>query len=95
MQGEDPGTDFRGAGLLGLQNLLYLGAHYPHLYHSLLHKTQGRRSDWEYPFAVAGLNLTFMLSEVLGISGSKTGQPPATTAGECCDDLTEMIAVQL
>lgn len=82
LQGEDPGTDFRGAGLFGLDNLVYLGTHHPTLFQQLLHKTQGKRSDWEYPFASAGLNLTFMLSEVLGIAGSSPGQLPTTAAGE-------------
>uniref|UniRef100_A0A383WJC3 ELMO domain-containing protein n=1 Tax=Tetradesmus obliquus TaxID=3088 RepID=A0A383WJC3_TETOB len=80
-QGEDPGTDFRGAGLFGLDNLLYLGTRHPVLFSQLLHKTQGSRSDWEYPFAVAGLNLTFVLSELLGIAGSSPGKLPTTAAG--------------
>eukprot|EP00882_Tetradesmus_deserticola_P010077 GHRQ01010647.1.p1 GENE.GHRQ01010647.1~~GHRQ01010647.1.p1 ORF type:complete len:282 (+),score=135.86 GHRQ01010647.1:467-1312(+) len=80
-QGDDPGTDFRGAGLFGLENLLYMGTHHPGLFSQLLHKTQGSRADWEYPFAVAGLNLTFALSEVLGIAGSSPGKLPTTAAG--------------
>ena len=28
-QGDDPATDFRGMGVLGLHNLVYFGEHYP------------------------------------------------------------------
>lgn len=44
--------------------------------------TQGRRSEWEYPFAVAGLNLTFQVAEVLGVHNNP-GQLPKTAAGAC------------
>ncbi len=27
-----------------------------------MQKRDGKRSDWEYPFAAAGVNLTFMLA---------------------------------
>lgn len=43
----------------------------------LLGKLDGDRAAWEYPFAVAGLNITFMLLEVIGvqkgISTAKSG----------------------
>ena len=67
-QGTDPGTDFRGAGFLALENLNYLAATYPQAFHRLRHKTQGTRSSWEYPFAVAGVNVTFMLLEVFTLN---------------------------
>jgi ELMO/CED-12 family len=60
-QGTDPGTDFRGAGLLALECLLFLAQRQPALFDKLRHKREGARSQWEYPFAVAGVNLTFML----------------------------------
>jgi len=41
---------------------------------------QGQRSEWEYPFAVAGLNLTFQVAEVLGVHNNP-GQIPKTAAG--------------
>lgn len=44
----------------------------PALFRSLLHKSHGTRSDWEYPFAVAGINLTVMLEEVIGLRDSRT-----------------------
>ncbi|CAD7699994.1 unnamed protein product [Ostreobium quekettii] len=61
-QGEDPGTDFRGGGYLALQNLLYLAEDNRDTFQQLMTKTVGQRSDWEYPFAVAGVNVTFTLT---------------------------------
>ena len=67
LQGEDPATDFRGAGRLGLDCLLYLATEAPPTFRRLLEKLDGERSEWEYPFAVAGLNITFMLLDVIGL----------------------------
>lgn len=36
----------------------------------LLNKVQGQRSDWEYPFAVAGINVSFMLVQMLDLKSS-------------------------
>eukprot|EP00899_Mesostigma_viride_P006957 jgi/Mesvir1/16262/Mv08508-RA.1 len=70
-QGPNPGTDFRGAGFLSLHNLVALAERYPDDFASLLHKTKGTRAKMEYPFAVAGLNLTFMLLTLLGLHRDK------------------------
>ena len=37
------------------------------LFRQLLDKSEGQRSTWEYPFAAAGVNLTFMLQAGLRI----------------------------
>eukprot|EP00271_Cylindrocystis_brebissonii_P006720 TRINITY_DN194_c0_g2_i1.p1 TRINITY_DN194_c0_g2~~TRINITY_DN194_c0_g2_i1.p1 ORF type:complete len:337 (-),score=56.84 TRINITY_DN194_c0_g2_i1:1081-2091(-) len=66
-QGTDPATDFRGGGFISLENLLHLAYRYPHAFRRLLNKSSGKRAEWEYPFAVAGLNLTFMLIKVLDL----------------------------
>jgi hypothetical protein len=34
-------------------------------FQQLLSKKGGRRATWEYPFAVAGVNVTFMLIQML------------------------------
>lgn len=62
LKGEDPGTDFRGGGYFALQNLLYLAEDCTEEFHRLLNKTVGARADWEYPFAIAGVNITFALT---------------------------------
>jgi hypothetical protein len=53
-QGPDPAKDFRGGGIYSLLNLLYMAEHYPQVFHQLMHKTEGVRADFEYPFSVAG-----------------------------------------
>eukprot|EP00191_Tetraselmis_sp_GSL018_P001183 CAMPEP_0177615690 /NCGR_PEP_ID=MMETSP0419_2-20121207/23625_1 /TAXON_ID=582737 /ORGANISM="Tetraselmis sp., Strain GSL018" /LENGTH=380 /DNA_ID=CAMNT_0019113435 /DNA_START=69 /DNA_END=1212 /DNA_ORIENTATION=+ len=77
-QGTDPSTDFRGAGFLALENLLYFAETYPSVYSQLLGKVNGRRSEWEYPFCVAGVNLTFAMIEILDVAD---GRQPRTRAG--------------
>lgn len=37
----------------------------------LLRKQAGKRADWEYPFAVAGVNITFMLMQMLDLDAGK------------------------
>lgn len=86
-QGDDPGTDFRGAGLYGLENLIYLGDKHPDTFQKLMNKTDGARAEWEYPFAVAGLNITFMLVDLLDVQD--TNRPPCTTAGQSFMNLLE------
>ncbi|XP_042414240.1 ELMO domain-containing protein C-like isoform X2 [Zingiber officinale] len=63
----DPSTDFRSGGYISLENLIFLGKHYPNAFQILLHKREGERATWEYPFAVAGLNISFMLIKMLDL----------------------------
>lgn len=58
-QGEDPGTDFRGMGLLGLLQLEYLARKPKKLPSDLLSRSLS--SDHGYPFAIVGINITFNL----------------------------------
>lgn len=37
----------------------------------LLEKQGGKRSAWEYPFAVAGVNVTFMIMQMLDLDACK------------------------
>jgi hypothetical protein len=72
-QGPDPSTDFRGGGFISLENLIFFAKTYPEAFQSLLHKNDGERADWEYPFAVAGINISFMLIQMLDLqSGNPT-----------------------
>lgn len=66
-QGKDPSTDFRGGGFISLENLLFFARTYPKSFQDLLRKQVGNRSAWEYPFAVAGVNITFMLIQMLDL----------------------------
>nr|XP_043609533.1 ELMO domain-containing protein A [Erigeron canadensis] len=66
-QGNDPSTDFRGGGFISLQNLIFFAHTYPEAFQNLLNKKDGSRAEWEYPFAVAGINISFMLVQMLDI----------------------------
>ncbi|KAK4758703.1 hypothetical protein SAY87_020004 [Trapa incisa] len=76
-QGKDPSTDFRGGGFISLENLLFFAQKFPKSFQDLLLKREGVRSAWEYPFAVAGVNITFMLIQMLDLEAAK----PRTIAG--------------
>ncbi|XP_020574467.1 ELMO domain-containing protein A-like [Phalaenopsis equestris] len=70
-QGKDPSTDFRGGGFISLENLLFFARTFPKSFQDLLHKRVGNRSLWEYPFAAAGVNVTFMLIQMLDLQAAK------------------------
>ncbi|KAH9772621.1 ELMO domain-containing protein [Citrus sinensis] len=70
-QGKDPSTDFRGAGFISLENLLFFAKTFSTSFQRLLRKQGGKRADWEYPFAVAGVNITFMLMQMLDLEATK------------------------
>ncbi|KAJ8325805.1 hypothetical protein BDV3_000958 [Batrachochytrium dendrobatidis] len=55
-QGQDPATDFRGMGVLALDDLYFLCKNRPKLARKLLITSQSDLS-W-FPFAVAGINIT-------------------------------------
>ncbi|KAE8716604.1 ELMO/CED-12 family protein isoform 2 [Hibiscus syriacus] len=77
-QGRDPSTDFRcwihffGEPVILCQDIL---GKYIILtsFQGLLKKQGGKRSAWEYPFAVAGVNITFMIMQMLDLDASKPG----------------------
>mmetsp|Transcript_14562 Transcript_14562/g.41483 ORF Transcript_14562/g.41483 Transcript_14562/m.41483 type:complete len:292 (+) Transcript_14562:129-1004(+) len=92
-QGNHPSSDFRGGGFLALENLVYFAECKPLAFQRLCFKMQGVRSDWEYPFAAAGVNITFMLTKCLDLhevdradkdicSTPMLLPPPSTTAGK-------------
>ncbi|OIW03275.1 hypothetical protein TanjilG_20579 [Lupinus angustifolius] len=51
----------------------------------LLNKQDGHRAEWEYPFAVAGINISFMLTQMLDL---KAGYP-SSLSGICFLQLLE------
>ncbi|XP_047065906.1 ELMO domain-containing protein A-like [Lolium rigidum] len=75
-QGTDPSTDFRGGGYISLENLIFFARNYPGSFQMLLNKVQGQRSDWEYPFAVAGINISFMLIQMLDLQSTVPSSKP-------------------
>ncbi|XP_059660967.1 uncharacterized protein LOC132307271 isoform X2 [Cornus florida] len=70
-QGHNPSTDFRGCGFISLENLLFFARTYPASFQRLLFKQGGKRATWEYPFAVAGINISFMLIQMLDLFSAK------------------------
>ncbi|XP_048427586.1 ELMO domain-containing protein C isoform X1 [Pyrus x bretschneideri] len=70
-QGRDPSTDFRGAGFISLENLLFFAKTFSASFQCLLKKQRGKRAAWEYPFAVAGVNITFMIMQMLDLEARK------------------------
>ncbi|XP_072958746.1 uncharacterized protein [Typha angustifolia] len=75
-QGPNPSTDFRGCGFVSLENLLFLARTYPASFQRLLFKQEGLRATWEYPFAVAGVNVSFMLIQMLELNSAKPKSLP-------------------
>ncbi|XP_076907933.1 uncharacterized protein LOC143564589 [Bidens hawaiensis] len=64
-QGVNPSTDFRSCGFISLENLLFFAKTFPNAFRRLLLKQRGKRATWEYPFAVVGVNVSFMLIQML------------------------------
>jgi len=90
-QGDHPSSDFRGGGFLALECLIYFAEKKPLAFQRLCFKMQGVRSDWEYPFAAAGVNITFLLTKVFDLKPSQAADhassafdevtPPGSAAG--------------
>lgn len=78
-QGANPSTDFRGCGFISLENLLFFSRTYPASFRRLLFKQGGQRATWEYPFAVAGINVSFMLIQMLDLQSEKPRRLPGVT----------------
>ncbi|KAL1452551.1 hypothetical protein WDU94_006770 [Cyamophila willieti] len=55
-QGDDPKTDFRGMGVLGLDNLLFFASEYPTVVQRVLQHSL--HPQYGYAFAIVGINLT-------------------------------------
>jgi len=82
-QGNDPKTDFRGMGLLGLENLLYFAkeyntaakhilSHSHHPQHGFYTALQSYTPTVRYSFAIVGINLTAMAYRLLTDECAKT-----------------------
>jgi len=71
-QGKDPATDFRGMGILGLDNLLYIATEHKKSFREILSqysKTDGMR---QYPVACAGVEISDLLFQMLEIGKYRT-----------------------
>eukprot|EP00211_Chloroparvula_japonica_P005146 CAMPEP_0119121182 /NCGR_PEP_ID=MMETSP1310-20130426/1931_1 /TAXON_ID=464262 /ORGANISM="Genus nov. species nov., Strain RCC2339" /LENGTH=899 /DNA_ID=CAMNT_0007110731 /DNA_START=21 /DNA_END=2716 /DNA_ORIENTATION=- len=72
-QGTDPGTDFRGMGILGLKHILYFAKKYTATFTKMA-STQANRKSHYYPVSTAGINISAMLMEILNV-GKKVENP--------------------
>ncbi|KTG15172.1 hypothetical protein cypCar_00010590 [Cyprinus carpio] len=86
-QGNDPKTDFRGMGLLGLHNLLYFAEHDKATALQVLHDSlqpkhsKMSKAEWDkkkfdkaigYSFAIVGINITDLAHSLLVSGALKT-----------------------
>ncbi|XP_043191742.1 ELMO domain-containing protein 2-like [Amphibalanus amphitrite] len=62
-QGDDPKTDFRGMGVLGLDNLLFFSKHYTSVARHVL--THSHHPTYGYSFAIVGINLTHLALQLV------------------------------
>jgi len=69
-QGDDPSTDFRGMGLLGLKNLVFLSSHHSDVARHLLQHSY--HPQFGYSFAIVGINLTSLAVKLLKDGALKT-----------------------
>jgi ELMO domain-containing protein len=72
-QRDDPTSDFRGMGMLGLDHLLYIAEHRRDRFRKIMerHKSVGGQIEHSYPLASAGINVTNMLIGILTITPSR------------------------
>lgn len=69
-QGEDPKTDFRGMGMLGLSNLVYFAKEFSSAARHIL--SHSHHPQFGYSFAIVGINLTHMAYKLLTDSALKS-----------------------
>ncbi|XP_037924732.1 ELMO domain-containing protein 2 [Hermetia illucens] len=69
-QGDDPKTDFRGMGLLGLENLLFFSSEYNSAARHVL--SHSHHPNHGYTFAIVGINLTSMAYRLVKAGKAKT-----------------------
>uniref|UniRef100_A0A1B6DXP2 ELMO domain-containing protein n=1 Tax=Clastoptera arizonana TaxID=38151 RepID=A0A1B6DXP2_9HEMI len=69
-QGDDPKTDFRGMGILGLDNLIYFAEEYPEAVNHVL--SHSMHPKYGYAFAIVGINLTSMAYHLFKDGTAKT-----------------------
>eukprot|EP01100_Stratorugosa_tubuloviscum_P013963 TRINITY_DN7203_c0_g1_i1.p1 TRINITY_DN7203_c0_g1~~TRINITY_DN7203_c0_g1_i1.p1 ORF type:complete len:604 (-),score=240.59 TRINITY_DN7203_c0_g1_i1:37-1848(-) len=72
-QGRDPVSDLRGAGLLGLKNLVFIAEYHPESFRRIALE-QASRNDHYYPVATAGINISCMLCEIFHIGTKDKGE---------------------
>lgn len=80
-----PSPARRAAGFISLEALCWMAARRHDTFVALMRKQHGVRSAWEYPFAAGGVNVAFMLVQLLelhtgGSEGSSAGSAGSAVA---------------
>ncbi|KAF8648768.1 hypothetical protein HU200_064588 [Digitaria exilis] len=55
-------------------------------FHRLLHKAEGKRAEWEYPFAAGGVNISYMLVQMLDLQSGKMSTKAAVHFVQLLED---------
>ena len=58
-------SDFRATGIIGLQNLIYFAETHSGMFLHISRNQQQSTDMTEYPFATAGINITYLLIQLL------------------------------
>ena len=82
-QSPNPATDFRGGGVLSLENLVYFVTRQPAQALSMMHRRKDRSigatadgvDSANYPWAAVGINITRMVAELIGACTAQGTMP--------------------
>ena len=69
-QRDDPISDLRASGKLGIAQLVFFAERYPSLFLEMSRYQQQGDEGMEYPFCTAGINITFLLVHLFSLSAS-------------------------
>merc|ERR1712232_450371 len=78
-QRNDPSSDLRASGLLGLQNLVYFAETYTGLFLEMARSQLLVETDMYYPFATAGINISYLMVTLLNITKDEGWCPQMST----------------
>lgn len=87
-QGNDPQTDFRGMGQLGLDQLLYFATKYTNKVRAMLSRSHQPKCG--YSFAIVGINMTDLVYHLLMNGNLKTHFYNSGTSQPTIGDLHEV-----
>jgi len=74
-QRDDPSSDLRASGLLGLRNLVYFAETYTGLFLHLAQEQLKAETDMYYPFATAGINISYLMAKLLSLQRKESFCP--------------------
>lgn len=78
-QRDDPISDLRATGMLGMDQLVYFCERYPSLFLEMYRHQQQGEDGMEYPFCTAGINITYLLVELFRLRKDENWCPQFAT----------------